>query len=240
MKAMKISAIILNGGNFDRQLYKKCLDSLKWVDEVVEVDTENIKGSFAEWRNEGAKKAKGDWLFYVDTDEEVSPELRKTILQVVGSDEFSAYAIPRRNYIWGHEMKHCGLWPDYVLRLIKKDRLKGWEGDLHEQPKIAGEICHLKEPLIHHKRASLSEMVEKTNNWSEIEARLMFEAGHPKMNIVRFFTAGFREFWLRMIVQLAFLDGSEGVIYALYQVFSRLISYSKLWELQLNYARRNL
>jgi hypothetical protein len=83
-------------------------------------------------------------------------------------------------------------------------------------------------------------MVEKTNDWSEIEARLMFEARHPKMNIFRFFTAGFREFWHRMIIQTAFLDGTEGVIYALYQVFSRLISYSKLWELQLKHARSNL
>jgi hypothetical protein len=76
-------------------------------------------------------------------------------------------------------------------------------------------------------------MVEKTNDWSEIEARLMFEAHHPKMNIWHFFTAGLREFWLRMVRQTAFLDGTEGTIYGIYQVFSRLISYSKLWEMQL-------
>ncbi|KKR85027.1 MAG: hypothetical protein UU32_C0042G0010, partial [Candidatus Woesebacteria bacterium GW2011_GWB1_41_10] len=48
----------------------------------------------------------------------------------------------------------------------------------------------------------------------------------------RFFTAGLREFWLRMIKQMAFLDGKEGTIYAIYQVYSRLISYAKLWEKQ--------
>ena len=76
-------------------------------------------------------------------------------------------------------------------------------------------------------------MIDKTNEWSEIEAGLMFGAHHPKMNTLRFFSAGFREFWLRMIVQAAFLDGTEGIIYGSYQVFSRLISYSKLWEMQL-------
>ena len=76
-------------------------------------------------------------------------------------------------------------------------------------------------------------MVDKTNEWSEIEAKLMYDAHHPKMNMFRFASAGFREFWKRMILQVAFLDGTEGVIYGMYQVFSRLISYSKLWEMQL-------
>jgi glycosyltransferase involved in cell wall biosynthesis len=235
---MKISAIFIKARNLDEALFKKCRDSVSWCDEIVQI--EGYEGNnFAKWRNEGADKAKGDWLFYVDTDEEVTPELKKVILAVTGTDEFAAYAMPRRNFIFGKEMKHCGLWPDYVLRLIKKDKLEGWSGELHEQPKIKGEISHLKEPLIHHKHKAISEMVEKTNDWSEIEAKLMFDAKHPKMNVLRFLSAGAREFWLRMIVQTAFLDGTEGIIYGLYQVYSRLISYSKLWEMQIKHARSN-
>lgn len=234
-KKMKnsISVIILKGEKIDEELYKKCLDSVSFAGEVVIVDTKNLKGGFAEWRNHGAKIAKGEWLLYIDTDEQVTPELARVIQEVIGSDEFAGYAIPRRNIIFGKEMKHCGLWPDYVLRLIKKDKFKGWFGELHEQPKIEGRIDHLKEPLVHTKHKNLSEMVDKTNAWSEIEAKLMFEAHHPKMNALRFFSAGFREFWQRMILQAAFLDGTEGVIYGLYQVYSRLISYAKLWEMQL-------
>jgi len=229
---VKLSAIVLVGGDYDKEIFKKCLVSISWCDEVIKVETSGLKGGFADWRNEGAKKAKGDWLLYVDTDEIVTPELRKTIGQVITNDEFAGYAIPRRNFIFGKEMRHCGLWPDFVVRLIKKDKLIGWVGKLHEQPKIKGAICHLKASLLHIKHKDLSEMVEKTNKWSEIEARLMFEAKHPKMNIFRFFSAGLREFWLRMIRQTAFLDGVPGIIYAMYQVFSRLVSYSKLWEKQ--------
>lgn len=235
---MKISAIIVKAKEVNEELYKKARSSVSWCDEVIVIP--GIRGTFSQWRNEGAKKAKGDWLLYIDTDEEVTPALEKVILQVVGSDEFAAYAIPRKNFIFGKEMKYCGLWPDYVLRLIKKDKLVSWEGDLHEQPKIKGEICHLKEPLIHHKNATLTEMVEKTNDWSEVEARLMFEAHHPPMNVFRFASAALREFWKRMVLETAFLDGTEGVIYGLYQVFSRLISYSKLWELQIKNAGGNL
>jgi hypothetical protein len=75
-------------------------------------------------------------------------------------------------------------------------------------------------------------MMEKTNQWSDYEAKLMFEAKHPPMTVLRFFTAMGREFWYRMIVKLGFLDGRQGISMAMYQVYSRFVSYAKLWELQ--------
>jgi glycosyltransferase involved in cell wall biosynthesis len=234
-KKITVSAIIIKGGKFDEKVYEKTLDSISWVDEKIIVHSDKFNLSFSDLRNMGAMEARGEWLFYIDTDESVTPELKSRILNIVNSDspDFAAYAIPRRNIVFGKEMKHIGLWPDYVVRLIRKENFVGWEGELHEQPKISGRISHLKEPLIHHKHDKLADMVEKTNKWSEIEAKLMFEAGHPPMNFLRFASAAFREFWLRIVMQSALLDGVEGMIYGLYQVFSRLISYSKLWELQL-------
>lgn len=230
---MKISAIVLTGGQVDNNLLKKCLDSISWTDEILQINTNNLSGNFSDWRNVGAQKAKGDWLLYIDTDEEVTKDLKEEILEVTKIDIYSGYAIPRRNFFLGHEMKWGGWSPDYVLRLIKKDKLKGWSGEVHEQPKIIGEIKHLKSPLIHRSHRDISDMVEKTNKWSDIEAKLMFDAGHPPMNIFRFFTAGFREFWKRGIVHLGFLDGPVGIIEIFYQTYSRLISYTKLWEMQL-------
>lgn len=233
MKSPKISVIVLFGGAYDKGLLKKCLDSLSWCSEIIKINTDGIKGSFSDWRNLGAGKAKGDWLFYVDSDEEVSDSLSKLILKTIQEDKYSAYAIPRKNIFLGHEMKWGGWRPDYVLRLIKKDKLLGWGGELHEQPKIKGEIGHLKELLIHRSHRNITEMVEKTNQWSEIEALLLYKSGHPKMNIFRFFSAGFREFWYRGVAKLGFFDGTVGAIEVMYQTFSRLITYSKLWELQL-------
>lgn len=220
-----VSGIVLIGGKIDKNLLAKCLNSLKWCDEIIKIETSSLGGSFADWRNEGAKRAKGDWLLYIDADEEAPKDLRL-------NNENSCYAIPRRNYIFGKEFKHGGQWPDYQKRLFLKKDFQKWVGKLHEEPIFKGHLEHLENPIIHHKNISLSEMIEKTNKWSEIEAKLMFDAGHPPMNIFRFFSAGFREFWQRMILQMAFLDGTEGIVYALYQVFSRLISYSKLWEKQ--------
>ena len=234
---MTVSTIVLVGGSYDKTLLKKCLDSLSWADEIIKVETENIPGSFSEWRNYGAQKATGDWLFYVDSDEEVSKELREEIEIELEKERFCAYAIPRKNILLGKEMKHGGWKPDYVLRLIKKEALIKWEGELHEQPKIKGEIGKLKQALIHTSHRTLTEMVEKTNKWSEIEAELLFKSGHPKMNLFRFCSAGFKEFWYRGIRKLGFLDGTIGVIEVFYQTYSRLITYAKLWEKQQSLIR---
>lgn len=231
---MKISAIVLVGPKTGKDLLKKCLDSVSWCDETIRIGPE-VKGSFSDRRNFGARQARGGWLLYVDADEEVTPLLRKEVESQITNPklQISAFAIPRKNYIFDKEFHHGGQRPDYVKRLFLKAKFKRWKGELHEEPIFSGELGHLKNPLIHNKHKNLEEMVEKTNEWSEIEAKLMFEAKHPKMNVLRFISAGFREFWLRMIKQVAFLDGVEGVIYGLYQVYSRLISYAKLWERQL-------
>lgn len=234
---MTISAVIIAGKVFNKDIFVKTLRSVDWVDEIVKVDASKIKGSFSEWRNEGLKKASSEWLFYIDTDEEITPGLREEIERniLAGSPNAVCYAVPRRNFIFGKEFRHGGQWPDYQKRLFLKANLKGWSGDLHEEPIFDGHLDHLKNPLIHHKDINIHEMLEKTNRWSEIEGKLMYDAGHPQMNTLRFLSAGMREFFLRMIKQMSFLDGKEGIIYALYQVYSKLISYSKLWEMQQKY-----
>ena len=121
-----------------------------------------------------------------------------------------------------------------MARLIRKDKLRGYQGELHEQPVIDGSVGKLKNYFVHTTHESLTEMVEKTNKWSEIEARLMLAAHHPPMNIGRFFTAVFREFWYRAILRAGFLDGPVGIIEIIYQCFSRFVSYAKLYELQMN------
>lgn len=249
---MKISAVIATKN--EEQMLEQCLASLDFVDEIVVVDTgstdqtkkiaqkygariiEYLSGkNFSDWRNRELKESKGEWILYIDADERVTPELKSEIKSIILDDQSpaSAYAIPRKNIILGKEFRHGGQWPDYQKRLFKRHALLGWHGEVHEEPDFKGELKHLKHPMIHIKHEDFTQMVEKTNNWSEIEAKLMFDAQHPPMNVPRFISAMFREFWKRMIVQMAFLDGKVGIMYAMYQVFSRFVSYAKLWEMQI-------
>lgn len=233
-----ISAIIIYATNCDKKLFEIAKKSVSWCDELILVN--GVKGSFNDWRNEGLKKAKSEWILYLDSDEEITNTLKVEIqsLLTVDGSQFTSFAIPRKNFIFGKEFKHSGQYPDYQKRLFKRSNLKKWVGTVHEEPvmmeSVSWRMGHLKNPIIHHKNMTISEMIEKTNKWSEKEAQLMIEANHPPMNRFRFFSAGFREFVLRFIKQKAFLDGKEGVIYGIYQIYSRLISYAKLWEKQLD------
>lgn len=248
---IKISAIVLaknEEGNVE-----DCLKGLKWTDEIVVVDNgsvdktakrakeqgarvfSSLEKSFGKRRELGAKRATGEWLFYVDADEKVTPALRQEVIKSLDGQtvEHSAFSIPRRNILLGREMKFGGWSPDYVLRLIRKSALKGYSGELHEQPVVGGKVGKLKEAFVHTTHNSLTEMVDKTNEWSDVEAQLLYKSGHPKMNIWRFFSAGGREFWNRGVKGLGFLDGGVGVIEIIYQVFNKMIVYAKLWEKQL-------
>lgn len=251
-KKINLSVVILTKNEAD--IITDCLQSVRWADEVVVVDNDSTdntvkevknfginkvfkagpKTTFSDRRNLGAEKAAGKWLLYVDADERVTPVLRREIKETIEKDnDLSAYAIPRRNIRLTKELSFGGWWPDYVLRLMKKDKLKTWEGELHEQPVIEGEVGKLKEALVHFShRGSLEHKFQTTINWSNIEAQKMFEAEHPQMNVKRFVSAMLREFYKRMIKLQAFRDGTEGVIEAFYQVFSVFISYAKLWERQ--------
>lgn len=249
---IKLSIIII--AKDESKMIGDCLKSISWADEILVIDngsqdkTVDIARkhsarvanypegkTFSERRNKGLHEAKGKFVLYLDADERITPELRDEIEEKMNEDweGIAGYAIPRKNIILGRELKHGGWYPDYVKRFFLKSKLEGWTGKLHEEPKYKGQLLHLNNAMLHIKHETFAEMVEKTNKWSEIEGRLMYEAHHPKMNIKRFLSAMWREFWYRMVVKMAFLDGAIGIMFAMYQVFSRFISYTKLWELQI-------
>ncbi|KKQ25761.1 MAG: Glycosyl transferase family 2 [Candidatus Woesebacteria bacterium GW2011_GWA1_37_8] len=251
MNKKTISAVII-AKNEEKNI-DDCLKSVTWCDEIVVVDTDSTDktvkiaekftntiyktkgGNYSDWRNLGLEKAKTDWIIYIDCDERCSDKLKNEILEVINSEtKYSLFVIPRQNIILGRLMKHGGWWPDYVKRLYKKNHLKKWTGDLHEEPIYLGKLGYLENPLIHLKHNNLTDMLEKTNTWSAVEAQLMFKANHPKMNTVRFITAMSRELWKRLFVEKGYLDGQEGIIYSIYQMYSKSISYAKLWEMQEN------
>jgi len=238
LKKINISAIVIYSSDCEtipaqKELFEKAKKSVLWCDELILIN--GIKGSFNDWRNKGLKKAKGDWVLYLDSDEEITKELKDEILLLIGSDQSNGcFAIPRHNFIFGKKFKYSGQYPDYQIRLFLRNSLKKWVNIVHEQPKYLGKLSYIKNPIVHHKNMSISQMIEKTNKWSEMEADLMFKANHPPMNIFRFASAGLREFWKRFFKEICFMDGKEGIIYGIYQIYSRLISYAKLWEKQLS------
>ena len=268
MKRNKLTVVVIAKNEEDK--IGECLQSAIWADEIVLIDNgstdktvaiakqrkakvfSKTTGSYKDLRNEGLKQAKNEWIFYLDADERVTPELRDEIILITSChsrpDRESiqkntgsrvehgmtngAYAIPRENIILRRRMRYGGWWPDYVKRLFLKEKLLGWQGDLHEEPKFVGKIGLLTNPMIHLKHDNLHDMAVKTNRWSNTEAKLLIDAKHPPMVAWRFFRIMFTELGARLLVKRGVLDGQEGVVYATYQSFSKFVTYAKLWEKQ--------
>jgi len=244
---MRLSAIVISKNEETR--IKDCLDSLSFCDEVVVVDTGSTDKTveiakkakanvfslqshdFAQMRNFGLKKAKGDWVLYVDADERVTKELAENIkAHIEDNGKFVAFKIKRKNFYYGnHE------WPaiENIERLFYKKSLKEWYGELHESPLIEGEVGELSGYLLHYSHRNLSEMVKKTLEWSKIEAQLRFESGHPKMSWWRFPRVMIKAFYDSYVRQQGWKAGTIGIIESVYQSFSIFVTYARLWELQM-------
>ncbi|MEM3063263.1 MAG: glycosyltransferase family 2 protein [Nitrososphaerota archaeon] len=244
-----ISVLIITKN--EENLIANCLNSAKQIaDEIIVLDAESVDKTveivkkytdkifvrnfidFSQARNFLLSQAKNDWVFYLDADERITPELADEIKRKISSSEpFSAYALPRKNILLGRLQMKGDWWPDYQIRFFKRRGLKKWEGKLHEKPVFTGQLGYLQEPILHMSHRSIAQMLEKTNKWSEIEAELMIKAYHPKMSSWRFFRVVLSEF-IKRFFKLEWLGGTEGTIEYFYQTFSLFISYAKLWEMQ--------
>lgn len=196
------------------------------ADVVVSSDGED----FSKWRNLGAKKATGTWLLYLDSDERVPPKLAQEISEVINASDKDAYLLTRYEIMLGKHLRHWG--DSQVLRLMKRDSLVKWQGKLHEQPVIDGNIGQLKHKLIHLTHKNIDEKTLSTFHWSKMEAQLMLAANHPKMTWWRFYRIILTEFVYRGFIKGLVWDGDVGHIESIYQSFSRFMSYVRLWELQ--------
>lgn len=243
----KLSAIVLTKNEED--MITDCLLSVKFADEIIVIDTvsrdqtvtiakehgakvfEETSGDFAAKRNLGLQKATGEWVFYLDADERITEKLQSAIKEQMNAQGTLpvAFRVQRQNYYLGNHP-----WPhiEKIERFFKKDALISWQGALHESPKINGEVGDLPGYLLHYTHRDLSQMVKKTNVWSETEALLRIHASHPRMSWWRFPRVMIGAFFNSYFKQGGFRAGTTGLVESMYQAFSMFITYAKLWELQ--------
>lgn len=249
MKVNKKLSVIIVAKDAE-ELIADAISSVEFADEIVVIDsgstdlTQDIakrmgakiftldSDDFSEIRNYGLQKVKGSWVLYIDTDERVSEELAISIKDVVSGKEdvrFFAFRLKRKNFYFEKFE-----WPyiEKLERLFKKKNLKGWYGKLHESAVLDGAIGIIDGFLLHYSHRDLSTMIEKTIVWSDIEAKLRFDANHPKMTWWRFPRVMLSAFFNSYIKQQGWKVGTTGIIESMYQSFSIFITYAKLWELQ--------
>lgn len=244
---MKIS-VVISAYNAEATL-KSCLESVKWADEIIFVDNSSTDGTseiakkytkkiFKRQnnlmlnvnKNFGFSKATGDWILCLDSDEEITDELKREIEPVIDNQEVNGYWIPRKNIIFGKWIEHTGWYPDYQLRLFRKNKGKFAEKHVHEMIEVQGLTEQLKEPLIHQNYKTVSQFLQKhCFIYAPNEAEQLIANGY-EFNWLDFAVRPHNEFVSRFFAQKGYKDGLHGFVLSLLMGFYHLIIQTYIWE----------
>jgi len=210
----------------------ECIASLSgWIENVIVWDSisadqtrplaraagatvmERPFDNYAAQRQAVLEALDAEWILFVDADERSTPALATEIQTRLADDQqvVDGYWIPRRNFIVGHEMKAGGFYPDYQLRLLRREQAKYIaEREVHESVKVVGEEGYLHEPLIHHNYADWAQFHRKQRVYAAYEAKILAERGiRPRPH--NFVLQPLREGWRRFIKLQGWRDGWHGL-----------------------------
>lgn len=227
----------------------ECLTSAAWADEIIVVDagstdkTVQLAKKFTKkiyirpWsgygtaRNYGTSKAKGEWIFWMDADERVTPELKEAILRVLTSNDnrLDAYDIRRKAFFLGRWIKHCGWYPGWVTRLFKKNSAYFTEERVHEGLKVKGSIGRIHADLLHYTDPDLFHYFDKFNRYTTLAAEELAVAG-KHFSFVQLLVNPLWIFVKMYVIRLGFLDGLQGFILSVLSSAYVFTKYAKLWE----------
>ena len=202
--------------------------SREFTNKVYQVD---FKG-FGDLRNQTVAFATHEWVFSLDSDERMTPELREEIRLVLGSEpEADAYFVPRKNYFLSRWIKHCGWYPDYRQpQLFRKERFRYREELVHESFDCDGPVGFLKSPALQYPFRDIDHYVAKQDRYSDLMARRMAEQGR-RFSSYQLITHPLGAFLKMYVQQAGFLDGMQGLILSGLHAYYTFIKYAKFWEL---------
>ncbi len=221
------------------------------MDEVVVLDSESGDGTvekakslgarvavrpftgFVEQKNAAMDLCRGEWLFNVDADEEVTDELRTSIEALAGEkdagDSPSVFSVTRRTWYWGRWIRHCGWYPEYRQRLSRRGAAR-WEGDIvHEKLVGNGPAGTLSGDLLHRPYPTLSAHAEKIGRYADMWARQKRDGGasasvfdlllHPPARFMKMY-----------VLRGGFLDGTAGFVASAMGAWYTFVKYARLLE----------
>jgi glycosyltransferase involved in cell wall biosynthesis len=257
-----------------------CLDSLRWAHQVFVVDALSTDRTveiakamdaqvyshpfegYARQRNWALQNLpfSGEWVLMLDADERVPNALADEIARVLGRDDAgrAGYYIKRRFFFLGCWLKHGGVYPTWLLRLFKRNRVRMEERPMNEHAVLDGEAGYLQNPFDHCDNRPLSDWIAKHDRYAELEAeeylRERFGHGYQDCIRARFWgTQEERKRWIKLhawnrtplllrpfllflrnyILKAGFLDGKAGFIYhVLWSFWYQFLISAKIIEKQ--------
>lgn len=243
-----ISAIIL-AKNEEKNI-RECLKTLRWCEEILVIDDysndgtveiankleakvfkHHLNNDFAQQRNFGLEKAKGEWALFIDADERISPELRREIKAEVKKNENYAFVFKRQDFFLEKPLKYGETSKVRLLRMAKKDGY--WERAVHEVWKTKWKTKTLENPILHYSHPSISQLISQINFHSSLHAKALREE-RIKFSLFRLIFNPLGKFFQNYFCYLGFLDGVAGLIMALMMSFHSFLARGKLYSVSKN------
>jgi len=229
----------------------ECLASVNnWANEIIVVDdlssdkTVEIARGYTDkifqkkmevegiHRNWAYRQARNEWVLSLDADEMVTSELRDEIEKILNqSNEYSAFAIPRRNYIGDYWIKHGGLYPSRQLKLFRKKAFKYEEVKVHPRVFLDGKGGILNKDIIHHSHRDFTHYLDSINYQTTLEAKKWVDAGR-KMSFLHALRRTIDRFFRTYIRKKGYKDGFVGLMVAIFNSLYQILSYAKYLEMK--------
>jgi len=186
--------------------------------------------NYGEQKNFAISQAAGDWILLLDADEEVGAELRAAILQWKSREaEFRVYEMARRAWFLGGWVRHSRWYPDWQRRLFDR-RAARFVGAIHESLQFEGKPRRLHGDLLHYTARSLDEQLQKTEKYSTLLAKAMYEKGRRDWRAAKWFGPPWTWFHY-FVLGAGFLDGYRGFLIARVAAYTVWLKYCKLGAL---------
>ncbi|MEC5216789.1 glycosyltransferase involved in cell wall biosynthesis [Actimicrobium sp. GrIS 1.19] len=255
--SMKLSVIIITKN--EAQNIGACLDSVRFANQWIIVDSGSTDGtvalarefgatgmSTADWPGFGPQKnralaaARGEWVLSLDADERITPALRDEILAAIQGGRHAAWELPRLSSFCGHFIRHSGWYPDHVVRLWQRGTAHFSDSLVHERVIVdAGSTGRLHAPIVHYSYRNDGDFLRKLEQYSELGAQQAFAAG-KRGTLRKALLHSLAAFLRSFVFKRGFLDGRPGLMVALCAAETTYHKYFKLMLLsETEQGRRN-
>lgn len=256
----RVSACVVS---FDEEEnIRACLDSVAWCDEIVVVDSfsRDRTADFARERgavviqrpwpgnvaqkNHALEAATGDWVLFLDCDEEVTPRLRDCILSRLRErPSVAGYYLSRQLYYGGSWLEHGGWFPEWRLVLFRRERGRFEGVDPHGRVQLTGDTDRLDPGgagsdaavILHRSFRGLSHQLKVLDRYTSIQSGELYRQGRRSGWLDLTLRPAWRFLWTYLF-RLGFMDGGAGYHMAVNHAYAAYMKYARLWEIQNGFA----
>jgi len=212
-----------DGLNLDK--YKKECKILKYEQEI---------NDFSELRNWSIKQSKSEWIFFLDSDEVISKDSHKDIINFISSSPYEAALVRRVDVFHNKALKQGEVGETNIIRLFKASRVK-YLRPVHEVASVNGVVEQSNIIIKHYSHNNVADFLDDIDHYAQIEAKYRIKENpllSKKKILLQLFFFPSGKFFYNYLIKLGFLDGWRGFIYAsmmsLHSMFVRIYCYQKI------------